>query len=229
MTLESTAARLPILSRRSRSYHLAFQGDQPNLAITLSALGFCQSFTTDVARGSNNARLGVEMARRCGDPEILFTCLWRYSLSFGGWGQGGAASEPYLREAYELKKQMGNDPVGLASAMHLYSGCLTNAEEDEQMLRDGLDLFRKHLPPEHPKTIQGVFSLGQRLVNSGKYEAAEPVMTEALQGFHKIHDPNQPYQSIVLRYLIYALMGQGKTNEAETELRENVTVFPIEH
>jgi tetratricopeptide (TPR) repeat protein len=208
------------------SYHLVFQGDHTNLAYTLSALGFCQSFTGDVARGNNNARLGVEMARRCGDPEILFTCLWRYAGSFRGWGMFPAESKPYLREAYDLKKQMGNDPVGLASAMHLYSGFLTNVEEQEQMLRDALDLFRKHLPPEHPKTIQGVFSLGQLLVNGGKFAEAEQVMTEALQGFHKIHDVNHPYQSIVLRYLIYALIGQGKMKEAETELQKHAEAFP---
>ncbi len=214
------------LQQAVASYRLAGLGDHTNLAITLSALGACQSFTGDVDRGRSNAWLGLEMARRCGDSDVLFICLGRYGGSLGAWGQFSTKSEPYLREAYELKKRMGNDPVGLASAMHLYSGFLTNAEDGERMLRDGLDLFRKHLPPGHPKTIQGVFSLGQHLLSSGKSDEAERVLREALSGFHTTHNPNHPYQSIVLRFLAEALLLQGKGDEAESVVREQVSATP---
>jgi len=49
-----------------KSYRLAFTNDHRNLADSLGALGFCQSFTMDVGNGNRNARLGLEMARRCG-------------------------------------------------------------------------------------------------------------------------------------------------------------------
>jgi tetratricopeptide (TPR) repeat protein len=209
-----------------RSYRLAFRGDNRNLAETLSWLGFCQSFTGEVAQGSKNAVLGVEMARRCGDQEILFNCLEHCASSFNAWGMFSSESEIYVREAFELKKKSGNDPVGLATAMHLWSSFATNRDEEEKLSRDALAMLQKNLPPGHPQTVQASFSLGQCLVKSGKYEEAERTLREALIGFHKTHDPNHPYQPIVLRFLAEALLLQGKGDEAESLVRQQLTAMP---
>ncbi len=208
------------------SYRLAFTNDHRNLADSLSALGFCQSFTMDVTNGNRNARLGLEMARRCGDQEILFRCLMNYACSFNAWGMGSTEAEPYEREALELKKRMGNDPVGLAEAKHLFASFSTNADEYVKLLREALEVFQRELPAGHPHTVQGEFSLGQALVSAGKFEEAEQTLKKALDGFHKTHAPDHPYQSIVLRFLIRVLVEQGKMREAETELREHVASFP---
>jgi len=163
---------------------------------------------------------------RCGDQEILFRCLINYASSFGAWGMGSTESEPYVREALELKRQMGNDPVGLAEAKHLFARFSTSANEYEKLLREALEVFQKELPAGHPKTVQGDFSLGQALVSAGKFEEAERTLRKALHGFHKTHAPDHPYQSIVLRFLIRALIEQGKMKEAEAELCEHVETFP---
>jgi serine/threonine protein kinase/Flp pilus assembly protein TadD len=209
-----------------RSYRLAQVGDYPNLAHAMSLLGNCQSFTGDITNGNRNARLGLEMARRCDDKEMLFICLLYYATSFRAWGGIPRTAGPFLQEALDLKKQLGNDPVGLGTVIGFLSVCKTNNDEIEQLNRDSLEILRTNLPPEHPKIVQATFNLGQALLNGGKFEEAERVLREAQQGFHNVHAPNHPYQAIVLRFYIESLFAQGKDEQAAAVVREQLDKAP---
>ena len=209
------------------SYRLAFHGgDQGNLARALGHLGRCQSFNQDVTDGNNNARLGLEMARRHGDKEVLIECLCNYAASFQAWGLAALEGGPYLREALKLRKQKGDNPVAVASLMASLAARSTNSEEAEQLLQDALALHQKHLAPDHPEVVGDIWGLGQQLLSSGKFEEAEETLREALQGFHKIYDPNHPFQPIVLRFLAESLLVQGKGDEAESLVRQQLAATP---
>ena len=95
MTLGSAYRDIGDLSRAmtnyqqaTDSYRLALGGDQVKLALALGYLGISQSFLNDIPAGQANARLGLEMARRCGDPETLAVCLANMGRSFNFYGMG---------------------------------------------------------------------------------------------------------------------------------------------
>jgi tetratricopeptide (TPR) repeat protein len=214
------------LEKAVASYRLAFPGDHKHLALALGQLGSCQSFTGNITNGHYHAGLGLEMARKCGDKEVLLSCLRLYALSFKAWGVSSIEGAPFLREASELRKQLGDDPVGIADSIADLAGSLTNHEEVLKLTQEALALYRKNLPSDHPHVVGQVFSLGQWFMFNGRFAEAEQALREALQGFRKIHDPNQPYQPIVLRFLAESLLVQGKGVEAEDLVRQQLTATP---
>jgi eukaryotic-like serine/threonine-protein kinase len=208
------------------SYRLAFTGAHTNLALALAHLGRCQSFIGDVGNGKSNAALGLHMARECGDTAVLIQCLNNYARSLKAMGMETPEERPYVREVLELSKKLRTDPILLADNMMDQAGISTNDATSLELLRDAIATYRQHLPPNHRTLPDALFILGQHLVGTSQFEEAERIMRETVDGFHKIHEANHPYQSIVLRYLIYALVGQHKMKEAEAELRQHMEAFP---
>jgi len=209
------------------SYHLAFSGAQTNLALALARLGRSQSFVGDVANGKSNAALGLQMARECGDPEVLIQCLWNYRRSLKPMGMTGSLEEePYVREIVELRKRLGGDPAQQADNTVDLAGLAANDSDYFKLMEEAIAAYRQHLPPDHRVLMDALFGLGQKLVMARRFEEAERTLRETLEGFHKIHDVNHPYQSIVLRYYLFALIGQGKMKDAETALKEHAEAFP---
>ncbi|HEX5223234.1 MAG TPA: tetratricopeptide repeat protein, partial [Verrucomicrobiae bacterium] len=208
------------------SYRLAFSGANTNLALALGHLGSCQSFTEDVTNGNHNARLGLQMARECGDKEVLIRCLRLFGQSFKAWGMGSLEGAPYFREAYELRKQQGSDPIKIANSMSDLSSTLTNNAEALKMTQEVLALYRQHLPPDHPTIVGKAFTLGQLLMGEGQFAEAEEALREAHRGFQKIHAANQPYQGFVLRFFAASMLAQGKGDEAEAVVRKQLESTP---
>jgi serine/threonine protein kinase/tetratricopeptide (TPR) repeat protein len=207
------------------SYRLAFGRDHARLALALARLGRCQSFSGDVARGKNNALLGLEMARSCGDPETLASCLSNVAGSFSFWGMTSQQAVPYLREAVALRKQLGTDPVALANCMHSLACNIrdfplaTDREECESLHRAALALHRKHLGTDDPRIAWDLYGQGITFVLYGKLEEAETVLREAVDRFRRVYDDAHPHQGIVRGYLATSLVLQNKWQEAESVAR----------
>jgi eukaryotic-like serine/threonine-protein kinase len=233
MTLGSTYSDIGDLPRAvtnfqqaTDSYRLAFGGDNVKLAFTLGFLGQSQSFLNELGSGEKNARLGLEMARRCGDPETLASCLASMASSFNFYAMGSTQGVPYIREAIALRQKLTNNPVALASCMEWLACCLDDNEEGESMVRQALALHRQALGTDHPRVAADLQLLGQKLIKRSQFKEAEAVLREAEDLFERIADPNDPYQAISLRFLAVALIHQGKQAEAESIVRQTVDKFP---
>jgi eukaryotic-like serine/threonine-protein kinase len=212
--------------RATDSYRVAFGDNNVKLAFALGYLGQSQSFLNDIPAGQASARLGLEMARRCGDPETLAACLANVSRSFNYYGMGSTQGVPYIREAIALRQKLSNDPVALADCMEFLACCLDDDEESESMVRQALVLHRQALGADHPKVIGDELVLGEKLLARRQLVEAETVLRETVSLSQTINDPNDPYQSISLRYLAETLILQGKQDEAESIARQTVDKFP---
>src|ERR1700719_2603546 len=54
-------------------------------------------------------------------------------------------------------------------------------EEAEALARQGLDMSKRHLPPDHPVIGRATLTLGRILDNRGKYDEAIPTLEEAMR------------------------------------------------
>jgi tetratricopeptide (TPR) repeat protein len=86
------------------AYRLAFGEDHVKIARALSRLGYFQRLDKDLSGSKANALLAVAVARRCGDPEILATCLLDAARSFTESGEPPPEAIPLLREAIRLRR-----------------------------------------------------------------------------------------------------------------------------
>src|SRR5262249_30170145 len=150
------------------SFRLAPGGDNIQLAKSLTRLGRAQSFQNDLPNGKTNAQLGVEMARRIGDPDALSTCLLDASQSFAAWGLTVEDGIPYARESLEWRRKLGNNPRALAVCMHWLGGCLGHTDEALSLLRESLALNQETLGPDHPNVASAYLLLGQKLLMRDK-------------------------------------------------------------
>ncbi len=212
--------------RATDSYRVAFGDNNVKLALALGNLGQYQSFLNDIPAGEASARLGLEMARRCGDPETLAACLANVARSFNFYSMGSTQGVPYIREAIALRQKLNNNPVALADCMEWLACCLGDGEESESMVRQALILHRQALGAEHPRVAADKLLLGQRLLKRRQLVEAESVLRETEDLYQKIENPNDPYQSISLRFLAETLIRQGKQDEADSIVRQTVDKFP---
>ena len=218
---------ISMLEKATAGYKHAFQGDHKKLALALGYLGQYQSFYSEGAAGKTNAQAGLEMARRCGDPETLAQCLLNVAESFLGWGMTSPDGLPFAREAAELYRKLGNNPIALADCLSFMAGATQGGDraDAERFAREALELTSKNLPPDHPKVAGDIFMLGQIQLDRGHFAEAELNLRETLRLFRKIHDEKHPHRPIVMRLLGEALTKQGKQAELEAAYREEVASF----
>jgi len=215
---------MPMFAHAADSYRLALGEESPKLALALTKLGRTQSFIGQMAIGSNNAYLGLQMARKGGDPRAVADALLDMGCSIAGRGDTAIEGAPYLREAVAIREQLGDDPVALAACMSRLADSLNKAldPEAEPLAREALKLTRRHLGTDHPETAAAVFVLGQVLLNMDKLDEAETVLREALRLYQDIHDPTHPYQHYVHTFLCVAYARQQKWEEAEAVLMPRI-------
>jgi len=218
---------IPMLEKAVAKYREAFHGDHKKLAFALGYLGQYQSFNTDVAAGKSSAQAGLEMARRCGDPETLANCLLNVARSFEGWGMTATQGFAYAREAADWLRKLTNNPTALADCYSFMAGATQDGDraEAERLARAALELHSKNLDPDHPSVVSDIFMLGQVQLDRGKFAEAETNLGETLRLFRKIYDEKHPHRPIVMRLLGEALTKQGKQAELESAYREEITSF----
>jgi serine/threonine protein kinase/Tfp pilus assembly protein PilF len=206
------------------SYRSAPGEETTKFALALGQLGSSQSYAANVKEGSANSAKALEIARRCGDPDALATCLVLAGSSLNSWGLGTQDALPLLREAVELRKRMGADPMLIADSMSVLARCMETpgpyAEESLALHREVLDLRLKHLPAEDSKVTNAYFGLGQTLLWRGEFAEAEAALGETFERYQKYYSPLHPFHPTVLRFLAAAMMTQGKNEEAEAVVRQ---------
>jgi serine/threonine protein kinase/tetratricopeptide (TPR) repeat protein len=207
------------------SYRHAFGGDHPKAAVALGHLGAVQSFVSRIREGTNNAWLGLEMARRLGDETTLAACLMSYANALNGWGQGTAAAVPYLREALAIRQKLGTNEV-LMLILHRLSDSVTNDVEAEALTRQCLTYRLEKNGEENTSVASSRFLLGQHLLRLGRLGEAEVEFRKALRLWRKLYAPNHSYRPILFRYFIQSLALQEKWTEAEGEVEEERRVSP---
>jgi serine/threonine protein kinase len=214
--------------RAAESYRTALGKESTKLAATLARLGHCQSFLGDIATGKANAELGVQMARNCGDPETLATCLTSAAWSFKVWGYVDSDAVPYLREALDLYKQLGTNPVAVANGMTSLGSAVshTDIDEAESLLLEAIEIHRKHQGPDHPAVAGGLQTLGQVYLMAGKADQAESVLVPALDAWRKIYTPDHPQRPLVLRWVVQAMALNGKLDQTESLIRDDLQALP---
>lgn len=95
------------------------------------------------------------------------------------------SADSLLNLALDKRKSIyGADSAPVAESL-VALGLLRNDEaqfaEAEQLVRDGLAMSKRHLPPNHPQVAQATSSLGRVLVSRGQYADAIPNLEEALR------------------------------------------------
>jgi eukaryotic-like serine/threonine-protein kinase len=237
MTLGSTYSdigddqrAIPLFRRAVDCYQAALGSENAKLALALARLGARQGFVGDVSTGKANAQRGLEIARKCGDPEIIERCLVYLASSCSQYGFYTHDVVPCLREALALRKELNNDPIKLADCQHYLALALfgINDKDDaeaEQLFRESLAVYRERLP-DHPKIVWNLWGLGQLLLQRGRLEEAESVMREAWDIFTKIYDTNATRRWDILRCLAQVMALRGKGLEAEEMVREQAEALP---
>lgn len=118
------------------------------------------------------------------DPETqgeLYENLGRMYLMLGKFQQ----SDELLRLALEKRKvALGSENPKVADTliqMGLSRGEQTRFKDAERLIREGLDIANRHLPPDDPTVLKAKSALGVVLGESGSYEKAIALLTPIVQ------------------------------------------------
>ncbi len=97
----------------------------------------------------------------------------------------------------------------------------TGGYEDATVLaRQQLEIRRRMLGDDHPKTLISLENLGISLENQGKYSEAEPYLREAMAGCRRVLGNDHPNTLEAIKNLGGLLQKQGHFSAAEPYLRE---------
>lgn len=173
------------------------------------------------------AQEGIAMLERLVGPEHPDT---GDALSELGWalmksGRAKEALEPAER-AVKIWERHPNDPrlkeapKTLACVfMHLKRGA-----ESEALYRREWDALKKQHGPEHPDIVLCLDNFGMQLVNNGKHDEAEQVLTESVRQGHKFFGDRNPNEDHALVRLAVIAGRRGDEELQLKHLRDGVAV-----
>jgi tetratricopeptide (TPR) repeat protein len=92
--------------------------------------------------------------------------------------------------------------------------------EAEQMQRELLDVERRVLGPEHPRTLATMNNYALSLGAQGKHAEAEQMQRELLDLHRRVLGPEHPHTLTTMNNLARTMNRQGKRAEAEPIFRE---------
>jgi serine/threonine protein kinase/tetratricopeptide (TPR) repeat protein len=207
-------------------YRAAFSTDHPKLARALGKLGYTQTRRNNNPVGRETARLGLEMARRCGDPKTLANCLSDMARTLDQY-LCIPEQEPYYREAIDIEQRLGDDPVALANYTSLLACCLSGRRpEAESLYRKAIDLHRQHLGKNHPKVEADLYMLAQCLRGEDKSDEAKETATAAVELGRRILRKDHDSLRLAIALLSDILITRDEWTEAEVLLRRAVAEAP---
>jgi len=128
---------------------------------------------------------GVQQAKNLShDPKVqaeLFENLGSIYQKLGKFDE----ADGLLRSALDRRKSLfGADSREVAeslTALGLLRSDQAHLEEAEQLVRDGLEMARRHLPPNHPALAKASLAYGKVLAQRGFYDRAIDALNEAVR------------------------------------------------
>ncbi len=173
------------------------------------------------------AREGIAMLERTVGPEHADTgdALSELAWSLMKSGRAQEALEPAERalkiwERDPADTRLKEVPKTLASVfMHLKRGA-----ESEALYRRELEALKKQHGPEHPDIVLCLDNFGMQLVNNGKHEEAERVLTESVRQGRKFFGDRNPHEDHALVRLAAIAARRGDEEMQLRHLRDGVAV-----
>jgi tetratricopeptide (TPR) repeat protein len=210
------------------SYRVAPGKESTKLALALGKLGTSQSVTGHISIGLTNARLGLRIARKCGDTETLANCLFDVGTAFDHSHMVAPEGEPFLRESVALWRQFGKNPLALADALHSLAMAIRDKDsaQAESFVYEALSLHRQFLGPEDPQIVVDLSLIGDILASRRRSTEADAVLHEAVVLARKILEKDDPNQYGMLYALAQTLCQHGKWSEVESMVHQAVETYP---
>lgn len=223
-----------MLQQAVDSYRIAFGSESPKLALALATLGQLLCYGAHIEHGRETAQLGLDMARRCGDPQTLYACLRCRAASEDGWDILTPDSVPFLREALALQERLGNNDLARADCLYDLGRSLDwgFSPDSQQMTREALALHRQYLAPNDPIIAKDLRSLGYSLLNYGlpqtdeNLQEAERCLRECVDLFSRVYDKQHIDLEHARADLAWAFCRQQKWGDAEAVFDEAINDDP---
>ena len=134
---------------------------------------------------------------------------------------------PYLREATDLQRKIGNDPIALADCLISLANCdCIEFSEAMPLLQETHALLRQNLKPNHPKIASIHDLLGQLSFLHGDAAEAEVAIREAVALLPQDFRPAISLSASTRRTLVESIVLQKKWDEAEVVARDAVPYSP---
>ena len=133
-----------------------------------------------------------------------------------------------LRQAAEMAgRYAGPDsPVSLQARIFLGEALLANADQPEaaSTLTAAYEAASAHYAAAHPLTLRAEIAVAQLGASQGNYPLAERQLAEAAAGLHKLGAQSSATLAMALENLGTVESAQGRNMEAQTVLREAVSI-----
>jgi serine/threonine protein kinase len=133
---------------------------------------------TVLERGEKQARALDE------DPKIQADLYQTLGTMYDQLGKYERADSLLKTSLAQRQKTDGADSAKVAESLVALANLRSDQaqlEEAETFARQGLQMSRRHLPPDHPIVARATLTLGRILDNRGKYDEAIPTLEEALR------------------------------------------------
>jgi len=133
---------------------------------------------TVLERGEKQARALDE------EPEIQADLYQTLGAMYDQLGKYEQADSLLKASLAQRKATNGPDSAKVAESLVALANLRNDQaqlEEAETLARQGLDMSKRHLPPDHPVIGRATLTLGRILDNRGKYDEAIPTLEEAMR------------------------------------------------
>ena len=192
--IEDYETGITMQKRAVECYRRALGNENTKVARALADLGRNQGFYLTTFEGRQNAKLGLEMARRCGDPKSIEFCLLCMADSMEHFGQVSAETATFRREALEIREKIGGPPTAIATRKLAVGWATTDLAERERLFREAIKIFKECGESNEPSTANGLYCLTNVLIERGKWEEAERTAREAFEVVSRTYD--KPYRAV---------------------------------
>jgi predicted Ser/Thr protein kinase len=133
-----------------------------------------------------------------------------------------------LRQAAEMAARYAgpDSPVALQARIFLGEALLADAEHTEaaSALKQAYEAASAQYPAAHPLTLRAQIAVGQLAASEGNYPQAARQLAEAAAGLRKLGAQSAATLAMALENLGVAESAQGRNTDAETALREAVSI-----
>jgi serine/threonine-protein kinase len=117
------------------------------------------------------------------DPAIQADLYQTLGIIYEQLGKLDQADSLLKASLAQRKEIFGPDSAAVAESLVALAYLRVDQaqlEEAELFAREGLEMSKRHLPPDHPVIARAAMTLGRTLDNRGKYAEAIPILEEAV-------------------------------------------------